>query len=233
LSDLANFHLSQSSPNTKTFTLPKLGVGTPPKFTLPKLGVAPKADATGGLAQLANLRLQEGEGHGSKFVVPKLFDKTAKTASSLTPLELSLKKIQISEPVIGAIDNPTPKIDLTTALVDKNDSIPQLTARKPDALDEPFRPQFVDCDLAPPPLPKSIAIDCFCQLDISSILHERLAIVKPSATTFGRIMCRRFGQRRRPYVPHGFTKVHEIVPFRFVSLSPDDVALQHLKKGQK
>jgi hypothetical protein len=213
--------------------LPKLGVGTPPKFTLPKLGIGPQPDASGGLAHLANLRLQDGEGHSSKFVVPKLFDKSSKVTSALTPLELSLKKIQISEPVTNVVEKSTPKIDLTTALVNENDSIPKPYARKPEALDEPFHLQFVECDLAQPPPLKSIPTDCFCQLDMSSILNERLTIVKPSATTFGKIICRRFGQRRRPSVPHGFTKVHEIVPFRFVSLSPDDVALQHLKKGQK
>jgi hypothetical protein len=226
--------------------LPKLfgspSSGTPPKFTLPKLGFPSTTTAAipNNLSQLANLRLTENEGQPAKFVIPKLFGNEPTTsggAITLTPLELSLKKIQISEPkppLSAGIASKNWIVDLTSALVSEDD-VPIIRKSNLKTVQpvEPFIPRFIECDIEP--ISTRISVDCYCELDVSGILKENFQSKKKQSSTFGKILCRQFGRRTRlrPYVKHEFVRINEIVPFGFCSLSPDDVALQHLRKGQK
>lgn len=259
----------------------KLRSGTPPvaskpTFALPQIfsnssTTQVSSPAFSKLSDLTNFHLSTGGGGGSLsatsgFVIPKLTlglskceAATAAATTTLTPHELSLKKImdlknirlteqtsgdetEQNRPVVG-VDVVSSKIDLSSALRTAN-CVPIVMAAIDSA--PPFVPTYIDCEQTTAIMP-TITQDC--QIDVSDLLllattdggHQPKRV-----SPFGKTLCMRYTfvdnnsddlmkqqQRRRRRlnrVKHEFTIRHHIRPYGFQNLSPDDLVLRTLNK---
>lgn len=189
----------------------------------------------------------------TKFTIPKLNGDNSSmspssTGESLTPHEMSLKKIMdlkrlgISTSVNDSentlpgstdtvmtnehsnatmsVDEQQYPIDLTSALNGPNfDSSSIIAPTK--RIVEKIDFKFIDCDIAEESDP-FISQDC-C-LNISNILNENFDTRTKSTTAFGQILCSRYKRKKQSLVQkvqHGFVNKHQIKPFRFdVSTKP-------------
>lgn len=222
LSDLANFHLQNSVPESidaTTSIMTNLSIS--PKFVIPKL------NGTFSTIQKCNIN----------------------NNTNLTPHELSLKKIihmknnysgttKISqEHLMKNETNLSPKviddenqfvIDLSSALR-QNDKIPIESPMKSIDIEE-FTPKFIDCELSTINHNLLTMITNDCEIDSSSILVMPIRRVTKKRSKFGKILCTKYRCNRKPIVSHDFKQKHVIEPFWFGRPSPDDIILEQLKK---
>lgn len=216
--------------------------GAKPTFSLPQIFPKPSfsklSDLTnfhlGGVASATSGGTAAAAATG--FVIPKLGLQPTKIGAAaatnvLTPHELSLKKImdlkniRLTEQIEVKTAVVPSKIDLSTALRTAN-CVP--IVRTVEATPTPFTPTYVDCETTS--LMPTITQDC--QIDISALFDDAQ---KPKrASRFGKTLCMRYrfeddkvGRRR---VKHEFSIRHQIRPYSFGHLSPDDLVLRTLNK---
>lgn len=173
----------------------------------------------------------------TRFVIPKLSLGSNSSTSpnlvdGLTPHEISLKKImdlkklhispaaQVNENVVSTLDVADDRrvgihVDLTTALATEPSERVVDVIQPMETIDY----KFADCELPAIKLKRTMSnmprIVHECEIDIGSILSERLNNRTRRTTAFGKVLCSRFRCTNRLKIQHGFTPKHRIVPFCF------------------
>lgn len=210
LAEFANFHLTNRPVEATSvqaakpmFNIPKFSIKDPsakPAFIIPQLSQTSKLD---------DLKNRIG-----------------------TPHELSMQKIMALKDLnISNITKPNETtsnnhqiIDLSTAL--RTGNSPILVPNR-ITTDENFQPKFIDCEILTNYLP-TITKDC--EIDASHVLVRNIAKFRTKCNSkFGKIICSKFRNRNVPYVDHSFNQTYTIDAFPFLSPSPCDVILKHVR----
>lgn len=225
---MGKFHLQKSqSSSTSQFKLPTLGgggikLGGQSGFSLPKLGTSSAASGASSLANFANAQL-------------KSYEESKVTTDQTEPKKFAIPKLFPSKPA-----NPLAVdllVDLKSALVPLSEQMKSLNLKKnlpvETATFEHFIPKFVDCDVIVDPKSREMQYDENCHPFTADELRSQFKDLNfKRFTSVGRVVKRRF-HRKKPRIQHKFKHKHEVVRFKFDTLSPDEVILSHLNKTRK
>lgn len=164
-------------------------------------------------------------GLGTKLFIPKL---------GLKPQNEPISVQKPPEPIVQAEPKASPVIDLSSALL--NSLV--LTQKTPEPVKEPPQSKFVaKSDIIK--LMKCLKLeDVNCEIDSRHLLGSHVPIKVRKRSSLAKIMTRQYQIRARPYYVRHVFKVteKENMPkrFEFLTPSPDDIILKHLKKdGRK
>lgn len=127
------------------------------------------------------------------------------------------------------IDEKVP-IDLSAALLTASIVQVKVPVLEPE---EEFTPKFIDCDVTPL-MTQKIRLDEYCEVDARHLLQVGIPL-RGEKSTFGKVFCRKYCMRKKPYVPHVFVTRESPKIFKFDSESPDEVITRNLEraKGRK
>lgn len=190
-----------------------------PKFTLPKLN---SNSPTNSSPVLSGDKLTPHEASLQKIMElkrlsissdsPAIIPSGSLSATDFESVQTTYAKVNSdngSSPSITVVEEPQFMVDLTRALIRPNAAMKNIRP-----ISEKINFKFVDCDIAKHPfsLP-NVTKDC-C-LDISEVMAEILLCRTKKTSCFGKILCSRYRNRRKPSLVHGFDNKHAIKPFGF------------------
>lgn len=224
LSQMANAHLTSANSTNESPTKTRsanINITPPlnrPKFILPKLN---SNSPTNSSPVLSGDKLTPHEASLQKIMKLKRLsisnDSPASTPSGLSAADLehvqttyaNVDSDNSSSPSTNVVEEPQFMVDLSRALIRPNAAMNNI---KPVAEKNNFK--FVDCDIAERPfLLPNVTKDC-C-LDISEVMADILLCRTKQTSCFGKILCSRYRNRRKPSLVHGFDNKHAIKPFGF------------------